>query len=282
MLSSSGLTSITIRALPISTLSLDRLQHILTSNSETLASVSLSFPAAHPAILPLTPLTLAALNSLSLSGHHLLVNLLDTLILPSLESLNLTLDLSRNPDPLEETITSLLLRSHTPPLTSLTLAHGTNNFFYATPGPGNGAFAPWSFLNQLHSLTHLTVTHSAVEPLLVLLAGPDEENNNEWLCPELTVLTLRLCHPQGDGVAKLVTLVEARNPDLANGHAPVVTVQGVVPTRLKSLELNDCLTVGVDVLGWLKSRVEEVIVIEPAYERCVIGSGTFLDGLVVD
>ena len=120
-----------------------------------------------------------------------------------------------------------------------------------------------------------------MEPLLVLLTGPDEENNNEWLCPELTVLTLRLCHPQNDGIAKLVSLVDARNPDLTDGHAPVVAV-GVVPTRLKSLELNDCLTVGVDVLGWLKSRVEEVIVIEPAYERCVIGSGAFLDGLVVD
>jgi len=266
MLSSSGLTEITIRALPISTLSLDRLQHILTSNSETLASVSLSFPTAHPAILPLTPLTLTSLHTLSLSGHHLLAGLLDTLILPSLGSLNLTLDLSRNPDPLEETITSLLARSHTPPLASLTLAHGANNFFYATPGPGNGAFAPWSFLSQMQMLTHLTVTHSAVEPLLVLLAAPDEENSNEWLCPELMVLTLRMCHPQGDGVAKLVSLVEARNPDLGDGHVPVVAV-GVVPTRLKSLELNDCLTVGVDVLGWLKSRVEDVIVIEPAYER---------------
>ncbi|KAF8530792.1 hypothetical protein JB92DRAFT_2856481 [Gautieria morchelliformis] len=266
MLSGSGLTSISIRALPISTLSLDRLQHILTSNSETLGSVSLSFPTAQPAILPLTPLTLAALNTLSLSGHHLLAALLDTLILPSLESLSLTLELSRNPEPLEETITSLLLRSHAPPLTSLTLAHGANNFFYATPGPGNGALAPWSFLNQLPMLTHLIVTHSVVEPLLALLAGPEEENNNQWLCPELTVLALRLCHPQSDGVAKLVSLVEARNPDLADAQPPLVAV-GVVPTRLKSLELNDCLTVGVDVLGWLKSRVEEVIVIEPAYER---------------
>jgi hypothetical protein len=130
-------------------------------------------------------------------------------------------------------------------------------------------------------LTHLTVTHSSVEPLLVLLAGPDDENNNEWLCPDLKVLTLRLCHSQGDGVAKLVSLVEARNPDLGDPHPPVVAV-GVVPTRLKSLELNDCLTVGVDVLGWLKSRVEEVIVVEPAYERCVIGSGAFLGELVVD
>jgi hypothetical protein len=281
MLNSSGLTSISIRALPISTLSLDRLQHILTSNAETLASVSLSFPTAQPAILPLTPLTLQALNTLSLSGHHLLTSLLDTLILPSLDSLTLTLEMSRNPEPLEETITNLLIRSHAPPLTSLTLAHGANSLFYATPGAGNGPFAPWSFLSELAVLTHLTVSHSAVEPLLVLLSGPDEENNNEWLCPDLSALTLRSCHPHGDGVAKLVALVEARNPDLADANPPMPTA-GVVPVRLKSLELHECLTVGVDVLEWLKSRVVEVSVVEPAYERCVFGSGAYLDGLVVD
>ncbi|KAF8590761.1 hypothetical protein K439DRAFT_1627495 [Ramaria rubella] len=262
----SGLTSLSIRALPISTLSLDRLQHILNSNAETLASVSLSFPTAQPAILPLTPLKLTALHTLCMSGHHLLTTLLDTFILPSLDALSLTLDVSRNPEPLEETITNLLARSHAPPLTSLTLAHGANSLFYATPNQGNGPFAPWSFLNELRLLTHLTVSNSAVEPLLVLLASPDDETNNEWLCPELTSLSLRSCHPHSDGVAKLVSLIEARNPDLADAQPPVVAV-GVVPARLKCVELNDCLTVGVDVLGWLKSRVAEVSVIEPAYER---------------
>ena len=155
-------------------------------------------------------------------------------------------------------------------------------------GPGaGGIFSPWSFLTQLPALTHLTVTHSAVEPLLALLGGPggvaDDDavtalggagglgllgGDGGWVCPELKVLVLRMCHPQGDAVAKLVSLVDARNPDLNGGEAGLGGGgTGGTPTRLKCLELNDCLTVGVDVLAWLKSRVEEVIVIEPAYER---------------
>ncbi|KAF8526626.1 hypothetical protein BU17DRAFT_82788 [Hysterangium stoloniferum] len=265
MLNGSGLTSICLRALPIATLSLDRLQHILTSNAMTLASLTLFFPTTQPAILPLTPLTLPALEELSFSGHHLLLTLLDNLILPSLESLNLTLDLSRHPDPLEETLSNLLIRSQRPSLTSLTLAHGANHMFYATPGPGPQVFMPWSFLNDIPALTHLTVSNSAVEPLLALLTGPDDEGGGGWLCPDLTSLTLRSCHPHADGVSKLVGFIDARNP--AESIAGMSAASAVA--RIQSLELSDSLTVGVDVLEWLKSRVKEVSVIEPVYERCV-------------
>ncbi|GJJ14768.1 hypothetical protein Clacol_009036 [Clathrus columnatus] len=270
MLNNGGLTSISIRALAITTLSLDRLQHILTSNATSLIDVFLALPTTQCAILPLTPLTLPALTTLSFSGHHLLLTLLDNLVLPSLDSLSLTLDLSRHPDSLEDTLLSLIIRSSRPMLKSLTIAHGPNGLFYATPpilpGGVGSNFSPWSFLTEVPALTHLTASNSAVEPLLSMLTGPDEDTGF-WVCPDLNSLTFRSCYLQVESVTKLVTFINARNPPTTPG-----SIQGQsVVTRIQSLELLESLAVDVDVQEWLKSRVPNVTIVEPVHERAVLG-----------
>lgn len=269
MLNSGNLTYISIRALAIATLSLDRLQHLLISNASTLVSVIFAFPTTQCAILPLTPLTLPVLTALSFSGHHLLLTLLDNLVLPSLESLSLTLDLSRHPEPLEDTLSSLIVRSNRPTLKSLTVAHGPNGLFYNTPptipGTAGPNFSPWSFLTELSSLTHLTLSNSTVEPLLTMLAGPDEDTGL-WICPGLISLAFRSCYLQADSVSKLVAFIDARNPS-NNGSTSASIVASI-----QSLELVESLAVDVDVQEWLKGRVPNVNVVEPVHERCVVSS----------
>ncbi|KIJ51070.1 hypothetical protein M422DRAFT_159102 [Sphaerobolus stellatus SS14] len=269
MFTTSSLKELTLRALPISTLNLDRIQHILTCNAQTLTTVSLSFPSAQAPILPLNPFTLPSLSSLSLSGHHLLAALLDHITAPALENLALRLDMSRNHEPLEETLSNLLTRSGRPPVTSLNITHGPSSLFYGTPNGMNGPLAPWSFLAEIPTLSRITMSQTAIEPLLELLAGPDEDLN-AWLCPELTSLTFISCHQHNEGVVKLVNLIEARNP--SNPHANAGLGLGLTGgvKRITHLDLRDTISVGMDVLSWLQSRVENVSVVEPICEKYVM------------
>jgi hypothetical protein len=91
-----------------------------------------------------------------------------------------------------------------------------------------------------------------------------------WLVPQLEKLILRGCTSsnsnQNASVQKLVKLVEERNPLLtgnANGDG------GIEPhlSRLKSLEVHDCMPLGENVQKWLRERVPEVKYTEPSYSR---------------
>jgi len=42
---------------------------------------------------------------------------------------------------------------------------------------------------------------------------------------------------------------------------------GIVPTRLKRLEVHDSVVLGLDVVTWLKSRVDDVICTEPPFDN---------------
>jgi len=75
---------------------------------------------------------------------------------------------------------------------------------------------------------------------------------------------MRNCHTHSEGVAKLVQMVEARNPD-GGGSAAAGGAGG--PVRLKELELYDCASLGQDVVHWLEGRINEVVCTEPVYER---------------
>jgi len=153
----------------------------------------------------------------------------------------------------------------------LNITHGPTAIFYGTPGGGNGPFAPWSFLAELPTLTHLTVTHTTIEPLFELLTSPDEELNNTWLCPELTSLTLISCHQHNEGILKLVGMVDARNPAV-DGQSTTGLGLGLGGSaggvkRIRNLEVRNTISVGMDVLEWLKSRVENVVVVEPPCDK---------------
>lgn len=232
-----------------------------------------------------------------LSGSYLLPSLLDALTTPVLEKL--VLDLEPR-EPIEEAIASLLTRSGGPPLTCLTIAYTNASPFY----PGVGVLGAWAFLAGSPGIKSLTVGQTSFENVVSALGRPtgapggnpdnsDDEDGpgpvggvdgpgvgvngpvgviaadiepGTWLVPSLERLTLRACHAHSDvAVQKLIKLVEERNPlQLANGENA-----GVEPqlTRLKSLEVHDCVSLGEDVLKWLRARISEVKYTELTYNR---------------
>jgi len=117
---------------------------------------------------------------------------------------------------------------------------------------------------DLPELRTLKVGGTAFEPLLVALSGP-EDGVGQWYCPKLTGLYMKGCHAHGDGVSKLVQMVDMRNPtstqsaNAGNGGGSV--------EKLKHLELHECAVLGPDVVQWMKSRVLEVVCVELVYDR---------------
>ncbi|KAG8906196.1 hypothetical protein FRB99_007412 [Tulasnella sp. 403] len=93
---------------------------------------------------------------------------------------------------------------------------------------------------------------------------PQNQFNDDYLCPFLRKLTFKHCHPTPDGVTKLIKMVEARNPDQIGG----VGVNGMgsadasIPRRLRSLEFMECGHIGGDVIDWLEERIENVVYTE--------------------
>ena len=242
------LHTLNLRGLPTSHLPLDRILHILSNNPE-LKSVSLHFQGVLPAILPLASLTLPHVTSLTLGGHYLLTQLLESLTLPVLDSL--TLDIEAR-DAIEDIISGLLTRSNRPPMQNLSIAYGVAanaaNFYY---GPGGLVIAWTALLAELPHLKTLTIGGTSLEPLLTTLGYPEDDPNQSqtlaWACPALEFLGLRSCHAHNEGVTKLVQMIEARNPD--NGVAQAVG--GVTPTRLARLELYECSSLGEDAMKWI-------------------------------
>ncbi|KAI0694203.1 hypothetical protein BC835DRAFT_1415455 [Cytidiella melzeri] len=250
-----NLRSLSLRTIPANSLALDRILHIIKQNPG-LEHLSLNFTSVNPAVLPLVPVTLHQLKYLSVGGHFLLANLVDSLSLPVLETLVFDVDTR---DAVEDTLSSLLVRSHNPPLQKLCIAYflnasGPSGIFY-----GQGAMVTsWQFLAVMEDLHTLQVGGSALEPLVSLLGAPEDDNQDQWYCPNLVSLALRNCRAHGDGVAKLVQMVEARNPD---SGAPV-SAAGVTPVKLRQLELYDC-GLGQDVVRWLDGRIDVVSCVEP-------------------
>ncbi|OCH93352.1 hypothetical protein OBBRIDRAFT_749790 [Obba rivulosa] len=258
-----NLRSLNLRCLPNVHLAIDRILHII-SQSPQLEELSLSFVSPGQPVLPLTSTTCPDLRAFTIAGHYHLTALVDALVLPALETLVFDIDTR---DPVEDTIAALLARSGTPPLTRLSLAYGLHNsgFFFGAAG-----VTSWQFLSELDQLEALQVGSTPFEPLVVALSAPAEDaQQDRWLCPNLVSLAVRACHTRGDAVARLVQMVEARNPDLANGGAPLI-VGGVAPARLRQLEVHECSQLGPDVVNWLKTRVDEVVCSDPLFERWVI------------
>lgn len=120
----------------------------------------------------------------------------------------------------------------------------------------------WNVLADLLHLRTLEVGGTPFEPLLSALGPPDDDTNNltTWACPLLESVSMKNCHSHGEGVARLVQLIEARNP---GGGIASQMIGGVAPVRLKKLELLECPSLGQDIVKWLGSRVENVVCTEP-------------------
>ncbi|KAG6810991.1 hypothetical protein H0H92_009531, partial [Tricholoma furcatifolium] len=247
-----NLSSLNLRALPSTGLTLDRILYIV-ANNPCLESLTLNFSSVLPTVLPLSPTTLRRLKTLHIGGHAILLHLVDVLVLPALTELALDLEAR---DTVEDSICSLLVRSSDPPVVHLSIAYGLHidtAYFYAPP---LNLMLSWSaVLPDLPHLQSLHIGSTALEPLFVALS------EEPWLCPDLEELRMKGCHMHSDGLGKLVSMVELRNPpDGALAQAPV--------KRLKSLELYDCAGIGEDVLEWLGSRVDEVVCTsDPEYDR---------------
>ena len=265
-----------LRALPITHLPLDRILFILSNNPE-LKSVSLHFQGVLAPVLPLSTVTLPHVTTFSLGGHPLLSQLLESLILPNLDSL--TLDIEAR-DPIEDIVSGLLTRSNRPPIQHLSLAYGlmpnVANFYY---GPG-GIVITWNtLLAELPLLKSLHIGGTSVEPLLSALGPPEDDPNNTgpstlnnsnnantpaWVCPNLESIAMKSCHAHGEGVQRLVQMVEARNPQ---GGQLALSLNGITPVRLTRLELHDCAALGEDIMNWLDQRIADVVCVDPSYER---------------
>lgn len=253
-----NLRTLSIRTLPTLHLPLDRIMFMIAASPQ-METLTLHFGSPTPPVLPLTLTTLSELKSLTLSGHYLLSTLVEALCLPALDSLVLDIEAR---EPIEDVVSTLLTRSGNPPLMRLSLAYASTSAFYYGGGTG---VTSWHFLQELDHLRTLQIGSAPFEPLLSVLAGQDEDGQGQpdhWVCPNLTALALRGCHSHGDGVQKLVQMVEARNPDAGS----LSTFAHVGPARLKHLELYDCAALGPDVLKWLKERIDDVVCTEPTFE----------------
>lgn len=220
-------------------MTLNRLINLLSVHT-SLNSLSLHFPAnaIYPPILPLAPhsFTLPELTFLSVSGAAPLTTLLNALRVPALASLSLALErgtpanMVGDPPPvLEEAISSLLLRSGTPAVTTLCISFPTAIYYNDFPVAGQPA--PWSYFQHTPHVTTLKVSHATLEPLLNAIGipgvpgvaglGVDDDLSDDgimpplggvggmggalgmgvaggpggaWLLPELENLELRSCH----------------------------------------------------------------------------------------
>ncbi|KIP10830.1 hypothetical protein PHLGIDRAFT_84540 [Phlebiopsis gigantea 11061_1 CR5-6] len=259
-----GLQSLCLRTVPQYTIALDRIVYIIKCNPR-LEELALNIASATPAVLPMTQTTLEHVKSFSIGGHYLLGALLDCLALPTLEKLIVDIEAR---DPIEDMLTQLILRSDHPPITRLSLCYTTQSSpLYYHAGSG---ITSWQFLSDLEELQTLHVGGAPFEPLVAILGLPEDDNQDQWYCPRLVSFAMKACRPShSEGVAKLVQMIEARNPD--TGAMPMA-VAGVTPERMRRLELHDCATLGLDVVRWLQGRIHEVVCTEPTYDSAGLNS----------
>jgi hypothetical protein len=255
-----NLRSLNLRTVPTTSIHIDRVL-LIVSNNKTLEDLSLHVTTVLNHVLPLSQTTLPNLKTLSVGGHYLMASLVDSLVTPNLCSLTLNIDAR---DPIDDSISNLVTRSSHPAIHSLSIAYGSNG-----PPFYGGLIASWGFLNDLNHLRTLQVGCTPLDPLFAVL-GTAEEDVLGVMCPFLEHLALRGCPAHSDGVTKLVQMVDARNPDGGTPHtAPTTTLGGTAtPVKMRRLEMYECAVLGQDVVAWLKSRIDDVVCVDPPFERC--------------
>ncbi len=117
-----NLRSLNLRTVPTTSIPVDRVLHII-SNNKSLEELALHFTTVLNPVLPLTQTALPDLKTLSLGGHYLMASLIDSLVTPNLCSLTLNIDAR---DPIDDSISNLVVRSSHPAIHSLSIAYGSN------------------------------------------------------------------------------------------------------------------------------------------------------------
>ncbi|KAH9038584.1 hypothetical protein EDB85DRAFT_2132236 [Lactarius pseudohatsudake] len=253
-----NLRTLNLRTVPTTSIPIDRVLHIV-SNNKTLEDLSLHVTTVLNPVLPLSQTTLPELKTLSVGGHFLMASLVDSLVVPGLCSLTLNIDAR---DPIDDSISNLVTRSSHPAIHSLSIAYGSNG-----PPFYGGLIASWGFLNDLNHLRTLQVGGTPLDPLFAMLGAPEEDVLGV-MCPFLEHLALRGCPAHSDGVTKLVQMVDTRNPESAPPTAPTTGLGGsATPVKMRRLEMYECTVLGQDVVAWLKSRIDDVVCVDPPFER---------------
>ncbi|KIM56708.1 hypothetical protein SCLCIDRAFT_131949 [Scleroderma citrinum Foug A] len=296
-----SLRALHLHGLASLSLPLDRVLHLITSNP-SLESLALYFSALTPPVLPLpnpdiSPVRLSKLHTLRICGHPLLANIADVLVCPALQTLGVEVDLNAQinggmgmgmgghagmgREPVEETAIGLVRRSGHPDVTSLYIAYTTCSSSSLGMGLG-GSVISWSFLGEMASLEKLEVGGTQLEPLVGALRGAGGAGAGNLVCPRLKSVIVRDAQGHPDAIAKLVQMVEARNPDVlpsdTGGGAGAATGtgggDGTIPSKLRKLEIWDCVPLGADVVDWLKRRVEDVVIVDPPYSKATSSSSS--------
>ncbi|KAK7054799.1 hypothetical protein VNI00_003262 [Paramarasmius palmivorus] len=274
-----GLHTLSLRSLPSTQLPLDRLTSVLNANKQTLRVLALNFAAVTPAILPLVSLCLPEVRELSLGGHYLLSSLMEILVLPQLEELNVDVEVR---DAVEEVITSLISRMANAPeigdgIKHLSVAYGwgsgrgatirrrSANLSWNPQHENEGSpksiyctpVSSWNFLSELPQLESLRVGGVSMDLMLTALGVPEDDMQPlpTPQCTSLKELGMKHCHGHAEGVAKLVQFVESRNQEDDS-------------ESLVELEIIDCGSyLTPDVVAWLEERVEKVKVVDSVNDR---------------
>ncbi|KAF7300630.1 D-ser-dehydrat domain-containing protein [Mycena chlorophos] len=221
----SRLHTLVLRALPAATIPLDQLVAILKANQASLTVLKMHLASLSPAVLPLpgaagananngpnnnsglnpaNQLTLASLEELHVGGHHMLTSLVDTLVVPLLTTLEVDVDIAR--EPIEETIVGLVTRSSGCALKVLGIGYGWGGSAIRAGSSRSGLYNPlpnstnssaasiqhalaltspphtsgssmiaWNFLADIGAnLEVLKVGGCAVDGLLNALVGPED------------------------------------------------------------------------------------------------------------
>jgi len=185
-----------------------------------------------------------------------------------------------------------------------------------------GSVISWSFLGEMASLEKLEVGGTQLEPLVGALSPQDDDTGTvigigpgmgvaigggmgggmaigpgggggvggvgagagNLVCPRLKSVIVRDAQGHPDAIAKLVQMVEARNPDVLPSEAGGAAAagagagagggDGTVPSKLRKLEIWDCVPLGADVVDWLKRRVEDVVIVDPPYSKAASSSAS--------
>lgn len=136
------LTHLALHPVPYQ-LALDRIFLIVAGNAESLQSLSLHFTNLLIPVLPLQPIRLEELKSLSVGGSNLLLTIVNKITTPKLESLVLDIDYPYSN--LESSAKELLHRSQYPPVGSFSLWCSSSPTYPCGTASTNNAYTPTTF-----------------------------------------------------------------------------------------------------------------------------------------
>jgi len=229
--------------------SVDRMLAILVNNPR-LKSLDVHLQMHEP-VLPVERTEMKHLENLNLAGGAAYETFMNALVLPVLKIV--ALDIEAKEVLIDNVLSELYERSGQPPVHTLKFSwvSSATSHPYHSPHSSQPNGFPTRFIEKTRdSLKALAIAKGVADVILAELL-PEE---GDVACPRLTSLTFKQCHSHSDSVAKLIKIVEMRNPGGTTGTGFL--------SRLTKLMWSESGPLGSDVLEWLRERVDEVKYVE--------------------